>query len=240
MLKKHSPEILTGLGISGMVFTTVRAVMKTPQAIEIIEAKKKELGKIELTPLEIVQAVWKVYIECVIEGGVSIACILCATSESMRRNAALTAAYILSEKDLSDQKEKTVEVVGEEKAKEIEEAVAKEKVRRDPPENKEVVIVNNGETLYYESFSGRYFRSTANALEKAVNNLNRQMLLENCISLNDFYYEIGLDSTEMGDKNGWNINDGLIELVFTSPIECDGVHCIVVNYRNKPRPSYSW
>ena len=32
-MKKHSPEILTGIGITGMITTTVMAVRATPKAL---------------------------------------------------------------------------------------------------------------------------------------------------------------------------------------------------------------
>ena len=34
---KHSPEILTGVGIAGMVTTTVMAVRATPKAIQLLD-----------------------------------------------------------------------------------------------------------------------------------------------------------------------------------------------------------
>ena len=37
---KHSPEILTGVGIAGMVTTTVMAVRATPKAIRLLEDEK--------------------------------------------------------------------------------------------------------------------------------------------------------------------------------------------------------
>ena len=37
---KHSPEILTGLGITGMLTSTVLAVTSTPKALRLIENKK--------------------------------------------------------------------------------------------------------------------------------------------------------------------------------------------------------
>ena len=43
-MKKHSPEILTGIGIAGMITTTVMAVRATPKALILIEdrpAKQK-------------------------------------------------------------------------------------------------------------------------------------------------------------------------------------------------------
>ena len=40
-LSKHSPEILTGIGIAGMITTTALAVKATPKALELIEMEKK-------------------------------------------------------------------------------------------------------------------------------------------------------------------------------------------------------
>ena len=48
-LAKHSPAILTALGITGMIGTTVLAVKATPKALDLIENKKEELDKDELT-----------------------------------------------------------------------------------------------------------------------------------------------------------------------------------------------
>ena len=48
-ISNHSPEILTGLGIAGMITTTVMAVKATPKALSLIEHKKEEL---ELTESE--------------------------------------------------------------------------------------------------------------------------------------------------------------------------------------------
>lgn len=36
-LQKHSPEILTGIGIAGMVTTTILAVRATPKALLLIQ-----------------------------------------------------------------------------------------------------------------------------------------------------------------------------------------------------------
>ena len=60
-VKKHSPAILTALGIGGFITTTVMAVKVTPKAMEDIENKKKTEGKEKLTRKETIQVVWKHY-----------------------------------------------------------------------------------------------------------------------------------------------------------------------------------
>jgi hypothetical protein len=58
------------------------------------------------------------------------------------------------------------------------------------------------------------------------------------VSLNDFYYEIGLRSTAMGDDLGWNIDKGLIELGFSTQLSEDGSPCLVVDYQVAPMYNY--
>ena len=96
-MKKHSPEILTGIGVAGMIATTVMAVKATPKAILLINEKEVELKVEKLTLAETVKTTWKCYIPAAITGVSSIACIIGASSVNARRNAALATAYTLSE-----------------------------------------------------------------------------------------------------------------------------------------------
>ena len=75
-MSKHSPEILTGIGIAGMVTTTVLAVRATPKALKIIEEKKREEDVDKLKPVEIVKSTWKCYIPAAITGATSLACLI--------------------------------------------------------------------------------------------------------------------------------------------------------------------
>ena len=56
---KHSPEILTGIGIAGMVTTTILAVKATPKALRLMELKKEAEQTDKLTPVETVKTTWK-------------------------------------------------------------------------------------------------------------------------------------------------------------------------------------
>lgn len=247
--RKHSPEILTGVGIVGMIATTVLAVRATPKALLLIEDKKREIRmealdsdvrSIELTKPEIIKTAWKCYLPAAITGACSIACLVGASSVSARRNAALAAAYALSETALSDYKTGVVKALGEKKEREVRDAIAKDKIENDPVTTKEIVITDKGETLCYESLSGRYFKSDRDQIERAVNQLNHQLLLDTYISLNEFYEAIGLETNDMGDKLEWCVNPdtsdkGLIELDFSSQLAADGTPCLVVGYLNPPR-----
>ncbi len=233
VLKKHSPEILTGMGIAGMIVTTVTAVKATPKALRLVDEKEIKDGK-RLSKKEVVQTTWKCYIPAAITGVCSVACIIGASSISAKRNAALAAAYALSLQDLSDYKKKALEVVGEKKEEAIRDAIAKDKIERAPIDSNKIIMTGKGETLCYDPLSGRYFKSDIEKIRKAENNANKRMRDEVRISLNEFYYELGLDEIEIGDNLGWDIDKGYIDLYFSSQLTPDGVPCLVMGHHRPP------
>ena len=74
-LKKHSPEILTGIGIAGMIATTISAVKATPKALRLIDEKEIKENK-RLTTAEVVLTTWKCYIPSAVTGALSVACLI--------------------------------------------------------------------------------------------------------------------------------------------------------------------
>lgn len=251
-LQKHSPEILTGIGIAGMITTTILAVRATPRALFLIEEEKRWQNKElyeeaekkgweshprvdKLKPIELIRTTWVCYIPAAVTGTLSIACLIGASSVNARRNAALATAYSLSESALKEYQEKVIETIGEKKEQGIRDSIAKDKLERDPIANKEVIITGRGETLCYDTITARYFKCDIEKLRKIENELNQRLISEMYISLNEFYYEIGLRQTGVGDDLGWNIENGLINLEFSSRLAEDGTPCLVIGYRIAPR-----
>lgn len=239
VLTKYSPGILTGIGITGMIGATFMAVKATPKALYLIEAKKEESEVEELTPVETIKTCWTCYIPATLTTVVSAACLIGASTVSAKRNAALATAYSISEAALREYQEKVVEVIGEKKEKTVRDAVAKDQIERDPVTKSEVVIIDsNSNTLCYEPLSGRYFKSTIDKIKKAEIKLDRQMIQEMYVSLNDFYWEIGLDGTDLGDQMGWNLSKGYMDLSFSSQLADDGTPCAVIVYGIPPVYDY--
>lgn len=239
VLTKYSPGILTGIGITGMIGATFMAVKATPKALYLIEAKKEESEVEELTPVETIKTCWKCYIPATLTTVLSAVCLIGASTVSAKRNAALATAYSISEAALREYQEKVVEVIGEKKEKAVRDAVAKDQIERDPVTKSEVVIIDsNSNTLCYEPLSGRYFKSTIDKIKKAEIKLDRQMIQEMYVSLNDFYWEIGLDGTDLGDQMGWNLSKGYMDLSFSSQLADDGTPCAVIVYGIPPVYDY--
>lgn len=235
---KHSPEILTGIGIAGMITTTIMAVKATPKALtrmdEVRDAHAHDEDKKEFAK-DVIVRVAPVYAPAAIVGGLSIACLIGASSVNARRNAALATAYTLSETALKEYQTKVVETIGEKKEKTVRDAIAKDKVEQNPVVQKEIVITGKGETLCYDALFGRYFKSDIERLKQITNELNRRMRNEDYISLNEFYYEVGLEEVAAGHDLGWNIDRGYIDLSFSSQLTADGTPCLVVSFDAPPR-----
>lgn len=235
-VSKRSPEILTGIGIAGMITTTVLAVRATPIALQLIEEKKNEDWVDELSPLEVVKTAWKPYVPAAVTGVASVACLIGASSVNAKRNAALATAYKLSETALSEYREKVIETIGEKKEKTVRDKVAEERVKKNPVSKSEVIVTNNGTTLCFDPISARYFKSSIDKIKRAENELNKQMLhdISGYVSLNEFYDELGLDHTSVGDDLGWNV-DRLIDISFSSQLNDNGEPSVVLDYLVAPK-----
>ena len=237
-LKKHSPQILTGFGIAGMLTTTIMAVEATPKAIKLIEQVKEEKQVEKLTAAETVKTAWKCYIPAAIAGATSIACLIGANSVHMKRHAALVTACTLSETALREYKDKVIETFGEKKELAVRDAIAKDQIEKHPVRDNEIIITNKGTTHCYDPISGRYFDSDVDQIQKAVNELNRQLLNEGIVTLNDLYYELGIEDSRIGAALGWNVERGLIELRFSSQLNSKDEPCLVMDFINPPTYSF--
>lgn len=244
---KHCPEILTGLGIAGMITTTVLAVKATPKALQLIEAEKENLKKTPddeptLKPIEVVKVAWKPYIPAAVTGVVSIGCLVGASSVNARRNAALATAYQLSTTALNEYKDKVIETVGEVKEKEIRDKVVEERVKKVPENNQSTVVITGkeDEIPFYDIAFGQLFYSTLEKVDAAVNQINYDMLGNQYASLNDFYDELGIDRIDIGDSLGWNISrDGMLEISHDrTQVAKNGKPCFVIEYHVAPAYDY--
>ena len=65
------------------------------------------------------------------------------------------------------------------------------------------------------------------------------MLSQMYVSLNDFYDELNLKHSGNGDELGWKLDDGFIEVDFSSQLSDDGRPCLVIEYMVAPRYDYS-
>ena len=238
-LAKHSPEILTGIGIVGMATAAVMAVRATPKALECMAKVKTEhrdkLDDKRLIGKEIVKRVGPHYIPAAATWAMSAVCLIGASTVNARRNAAIATAYALSESALREYQKKVVEAIGEKKEQGIRDAVAKSRISSNPASSNEVIVTPKGNTLFYDSVSGRYFRSDIDKIRKIESELNRRLYSEMYVSLNEFYYELDIPGIKIGDELGWAVEKGPIDIRFSAQLAEDDTPCIVIDYVSVPK-----
>ena len=231
---RHSPEILMGFGIAGMIGTTILAVRATPKAMRCIDEAAYEKED-DLTPLEIVKATWKCYIPAAVTFVGATGCLIGSCSVSVRRHAALLTAYKLSETALDEYKEQVVETIGEKKEKNIQDKVNEKQIEKAPVDERNIITTGRGNTLFLDPLSQRYFRSDLEFIRRAENNLNKEILhsIYGTVNINEFYDEIGIPRTETGDMMGWN-TERMVDLNITTGASPWGEPCFVVAHYNRP------
>lgn len=238
--KEYSPELLIGSGVAAMITSTILAVKATPKAMHQIEDTKEDKEDDMLRPKDVVKATWKTYLPSVITGVAGVVCIITGTAQNTRKRAALAAVYSMSESTLRQYKDEVRKMVGDEKADELDKQAAKSKMKEnaviiDRDDSEYIEQTGFGQTLCYDSLSGRYFRSSVNAIDKAVNNFNRLLIGENYATLNDLYNELGISTIELGRILGWRIEDEMCDIQYDGAVDENGQPYIVIYYRNNPQ-----
>ena len=234
-LKKNSATILTFVGATGVVATTVTAVKATPKAVRLLDKAKKEKGE-ELTRLETVKIAGPLYVPTVALGVSTLACIFGANVLNKRNQAALMSAYALVDSGYKDYRKKVNELYGEQAGEHVKAEIAKDKYEETP-----VKVVEDGKRLYYDFYSERYFESTPYEVQKAEYELNRLLMNEEGACLHDWYHFLGLEQLEHGDDFGWTTYSNAE--VYWQPwvdfhhqtVEVDeGLECMIITFMQDP------
>jgi len=140
-VQKHSPEILAGVGVVGVVASTVMACKATLKLDDILAESKETRAKIkevEQNPefedkyspedakkdltvnyMQTSIKIAKLYAPAVLLGSASLGCLLASNDILRKRNAALSAAYMTVDKGFKEYRQRVAERFGEEVEKEI-------------------------------------------------------------------------------------------------------------------------
>lgn len=230
LLNKNAPDLLLTAGVVSIIGGGVWAIKQTPKAIKLLEEKEDGKQRHHCTRRDKIKTVLPLYIPSIALTGLGVTSIVCSRNMTRNKIAAMATAYTVSETALKTYKHKVQELVDPEKFEEITKEVAHEKLKTDSIQNKEVYMTSKPESLIYDEASGRYFRGSMEHIEQVVNYLNKKMLTENYMQLNEFYTEIGLEPIKLGVDMGWTTEHELIEVTFTGTIADNNEPCIVMHY----------
>lgn len=239
ILADNSPALLTAIGVTGTISTALLTARATFKAADLIynERERQELMElgVPLDRKEEAQLVWKCYIPPVASGTITIVCIIMANRIGHRRAAAVAAAYSITQEAFTEYREKVIEKLGDKNERAVRDEIAQDQVTRNPVSTSEVIITSNGDVLMRDAYSGRYFTSNVEAVRKAANDLNNQILGFGYASLTEFYHAIKLDSTSVSDEVGWQ---HIFTPEFSATLTDDNKPCIVVTFSVEPVRDY--
>jgi hypothetical protein len=234
-LKKNSPTILTCVGAVGVIATTVSAVKSTPKALALLDRAKNEKGE-DLTKLEIVKIAGPAYIPSIALGVSTIACIFGANVLNTRSQASLISAYALVDNGYKDFRKKVDELYGEEAGAQVRAEIAKDKYEEQP-----IKTVSDDKRLYYDYYSERYFEARPFDVQKAEYELNRMLMIDDGVYLNDWYRKLEIETIKHGDDFGWSTFGNLesywqtwIDFHHETVVMDDGLECTIISFVQEP------
>lgn len=233
--KRNSPTILTYVGAFGVVVTSILAVKATPKAMKRLDQLKKEKGE-ELTKVEVVKAAAPAYVPAAVVGVTTIACIFGANTANKHQRKALASAYALLSTSYKDYKKKVVDLYGKEADEHVREEIAKDKY-----EEEKIVDDDDGKKLFYDDFSGRYFRATIERVQHAEYEINRDLTMRDYATVNEFYDYLGIPRIDGGDELGWSTGmnfdfywQSWIDFGHNKVALDGGIECIILTMFGEP------
>lgn len=229
---KHSPEILMGIGIAGVITSTVLACRSTLKVKDILDEKDTNMNNVKEVLAEgredyteedarkdktIIMTttairIMKLYMPSVIIGAGSIACLLESHNVMRNRNAGLAAALAATTESFKQYRERVTEKYGDEVDKEMRYGMKKEKKEVDGKKTKEDIVVGCEENKL--SGYARYFNENniywsedpqynLMFLRQNQNWANDKLISQGYLYLNDVYDAIGFPKTKAGQVVGW-------------------------------------
>ena len=124
-------------------------------------------------------------------------------------NSALFSAYTLIDKAYADYRQKNVELHGKECDDEIMMKLAEIEYQHVMSFGKEEdIIIFDGDELYYDEFSGRWFKSTKQEIDMAEQFINEVFNTSGYCELSVYYDQLGLNEVEYGNLLGWSQHMG--------------------------------
>jgi len=226
LITANSPVLLTGASIAGIVATGVLAAKGGYKARGIVdEERMRRVASPEppfdtfaeyyktyvekapdLTLQEKVKLTWLCYAAPAVTGVTAISSTAGVHLIHTKRHAALAGLYAMTSAKLDDVSEKAEELLGPKKAQELKNEISQKAVDRDGPiVNTEVMITGDGTALTHDQGTGRWFMSSVNKIEAAVNEVNAELANNSgAVCLNDLYDKLGMEPVELGNKVGWS------------------------------------
>jgi hypothetical protein len=230
-LQKHSPTILFGAGIVGVLGTVVLASRATLKIEGVLDEHTETLSKINTVEsvdydeedrkkdtlilyIQTAGKIAKLYGPAITLGVLSIGCLTSSHHIMSQRNAGLMAAYTALDKGFRAYRERVVADIGADKDREYRYGTRDVSLVEETDEGQKIVHEKRAEgepSIYarlFDEFSSSWNRNPEYNLvflRSQQNYLNDKLRARGHLFLNEVYESLGLDHTKEGALVGWVI-----------------------------------
>lgn len=265
---KNASHILMGIGTSSSLAALISAVKVTPaawnaKADAIIEKTAKAEGidiytaefeitngrmsQEKLTMVELFKACAKYYGVAAAFEIIALVCFWMAHGIDIRRQAIWAGIATTAQEALRDYQQKTKQLLGEKTDKEIKEALAQDKVDKNPPPAD--YAPSDGDIDRWWIIKGQYFRSTYVKIKDAMNRANWELLQNMYLSESELFWLLDPEKNWLkpdydSDQKGFTVDEMLVlDIDWTETPEHQPIG--VIKYRTKdgyeypPKPLFS-
>lgn len=242
--------------ICGAVFLTAKGMHKaddilyTEMSNRIIESgetctvEEALVIRDEFSLEDKVKLVWRQFVPAGLATVSAVMFVIASNRAGHEQYMALLSAYKLGEEAFKNYKDSAADILGEEKAEEVENRFyAKKAASAALRSNVLIPNVDGSEnpTLFVESLTGTPFYANVDTVYHALNFVNHELNKWNAVSINEFLDDIGVDTKHIlaGNNLVWEIDPhsvGLVDLRFFHEFFCDdeAMPCTVIAYNVDP------
>ena len=258
VISKNSPIIAASLGVIGLGCAVYSAIKATPKAMKMVEEAQEtkdkeaaakafsehtEVPDSALTKKEKLVIYGKCYWKTAALTAVTAACTIGAVLLANRQTKAMTLLYGTAATTLEQYKNAAKEVVGEKKERQIHDKAVTDKVRSEDLDDDDCIIdTGYGKHLCVDAITGRGFYSDIETIRRTINDLNAQLLASGQLTLNDYFYALGLKEIkyDYATQLGWRYDSPYgygrqIEATYTSDLTPKGKPYLVVEVKTAPK-----
>lgn len=219
------PNIFSCGAVASLCGAVYLTAVGTHKADDILAAEEKRLEETlpeydgaELTLARKAELTWKEFIPAGIATLASGIFIVASNRAGHEQYMAMLGAYELSKKAFDDYRESAVDVLGEEKADEIEDRFYAKKAEATALRSGSRIQNADGSedpTLFVESMTGTAFYANADTVYHAFNFVNHERNRWATVSLNEFLDEIGVETENIfvGNNLVWESDPQSVGLV---------------------------
>lgn len=217
-VQKHSPIILTTVGVAGVITAGVMAARATLKLEDTVDLANQRLEHAQVTEASKTKAVVanvtdlvKLYGPSVTLGAVSLVCIVSAQGILHKRNAALVVAYKGLEQTYRNYRARVVEEYGEDVDRKFHLNLREETI--EDKDGKKVTVLTPSNEGAYGEYTFIYGPDNPNwvgthefndfFLQKQEDILNDLLRLRGHVTLNDALDKLGFARTKAGMVTGW-------------------------------------